>query len=487
LSLWEFTWEERLDRFVTELGHHFPDNRVLTDEASKYAYGFDASIHFAKPDVVVLAETREEVLTVVNLANRYRIPLVPRGAGTGLCGHALAWYGGCILDLTRMNKIREISVENKWVRVEPGVVYADLNRALSPHGYAFPPEPGSGDVCTIGGMVATNASGSRALKYGATREHVLALEVILPNGTRVALGSSTLKRSAGYTLTHLMVGSEGTLGVITEVVLRIAPVPTHYATAVAAFDQIEKAGRAVERLVRLRTLPAAIEIMDRTCIEAVNRAMELGLPEVAGIVIVEFDGFSTDEAERPLEEAKRICQEEGVEQFEYTTDPQERARLWAGRKAVLPSLSRAVGGKYSTSLADDMIVPVSRVAEAVKRFAEIAKRYGVTIGTYGHAGDGNLHCKVIFDVKSPEAWQQAWKACWDVYRVCVDLGGDLSGEHGIGFTKAPFLRLRKPRELELMRAIKRLLDPNNIMNPGKLGLEEIPDTFLYKLRYPVKL
>jgi glycolate oxidase len=459
-------------------------DNVSTDKAELFCYSFDASIHTSAPNVVVRPSNTKEVSEIVRYANRKQIPIVPRGAGTALCGHSLAWNGGIVLDMTRMNHISETHVEDLYVVVGPGIVYSTLNAALKPLGFFFPPEPGSADVCTIGGMVAVNASGTKAIKYGATRDYVLGLEVVLSNGTILKTGSRTIKNSSGYQLCRLFTGSEGTLGVITEVTLKVAPLPTYSSTAIVAYDDLQAAGRTVADLIRCRLLPAALEIMDRTCIQAVNKSLKLGLPEVEGILIVEFDGHP-DAVRDDMRKAEGICRAENPTLFSSSDDPAEEERIWAGRKAVLPSMSRLKGGAVSVSVAEDMIVPISNIPKLIGAISRIAKKRGLVIGTYGHCGDGNLHTKVLFDVRKKDAWTRAWKACLEIYGKCISLGGSLAGEHGIGYTRAPFMRMEHKAELDLMRTIKMALDPNNIMNPGKLSLDSVPKTFVTRLRYPV--
>jgi glycolate oxidase len=458
---------------------------VTTDKAELFCYSFDASIHSSAPDVVVRPGSAEEVSKIVRYANKKKIPVVPRGAGTALCGHSLPWSGGITLDMTRMSHIVETHVEDLYVVVGPGIVYSTLNAALKPFGFFFPPEPGSADVCTIGGMVAVNASGTKAIKYGATRDYVLGLEVVLPNGRIIQTGSRTIKNSSGYQLHRLFVGSEGTLGVITEIKLKVAPLPSYVSTALAAYEDLEAAGRTISNLIKGRMLPAALEIMDKACIQAVNKSMRLDLPEVNGLVIIEFDGHR-DTVKDDMRRAEEVCRKENPTLFTSSDDPVERERLWAGRKAVLPSMSRLKGGQVSTSLADDMIVPISKIPQLIHFISRVARKQRLVIGTYGHCGDGNLHAKVLFNVRKRDAWKRAWKACQDIYKACIGLGGSLSGEHGIGFTRAPFMGMEHKTELDLMRVIKRAIDPNNIMNPGKLSLDFTPKTFVTRLRYPVE-
>ncbi len=464
-----------MERRVIDKLHEILDkDRIFTDKADLYAYGFDASIHHAMPDVVVKPKSSEEVEEIVKIANEHRLPVIARGAGTALCGQAVPIHGGIMLDMTGMNKIKEIRVEDLYCVVEPGVIYAKLNEALAKHGFFFPPTPGSGDVCTIGGMIAVNASGMRAIKYGATRDYVLGLEVVFPYG-RVRFGSKTLKNSAGYQVERLIVGSEGTLGIITEATLRISPLPEKRAVALASFDDVVKAGEGVAAIIASGLIPSALEIMDRVCIEAVKKAMGIDLPDAEALLLIEVDG-KAGEVRESIERVAKIL-EGKARQIEFTDDEERMAELWKGRKGVLPSLSRYGEDMVSVSLADDMSVPISKVPYAIKEFQEIAKKYGIIVGTYGHAGDGNLHTKVLINPKSQEAWKRAEKAVDEIYKAVRRLGGIASGEHGIGITKAPWIN----GDIETMERIKRAIDPNNIMNPGKM--EQWKGSIIAYLRY----
>ncbi|RLF47349.1 MAG: FAD-binding oxidoreductase [Thermoplasmata archaeon] len=449
-------------------------DRIFTSKADLYAYGFDASIHHAMPSIVVKPKSSEEVEEIVKLANEYSVPVIARGAGTALCGQAVPIYGGILLDMTGMDKIKEIRIEDLYCVVEPGVIYAKLNEALAEYGFFFPPTPGSGDVCTIGGMIAVNASGMRAIKYGATRDYVLGLEIVFPYG-RVRFGSKTLKNSAGYQVERLIVGSEGTLGIITEATLRISPLPEKRAVALASFNDVVKAGEGVAAIIAGGMLPSALEIMDKVCIEAVKKAMSIDLPDAEALLLIEVDG-KAGEVKEGIEKIAKIL-EEKADKIEFTDDEGRMTELWKGRKGVLPSLSRYGEDMVSVSLADDMSVPISKIPYAIKEFQNIARKYGIIVGTYGHAGDGNLHTKVLINPKNVENWKKAEKAVGEIYKVVYELGGIASGEHGIGITKAPWIN----GDIETMERIKKAIDPNNIMNPGKM--DQWKKSIIAYLRY----
>lgn len=452
-----------------------------TDIAEIYAYGFDASIHRVLPDIVIRPKRTEEVQKIILLANKYKIPIVPRGSGTALCGHSLPINRGIVIDMKAMNKIKEIRVGDLYCVVEPGVIYADLNKELGKYNFLFPPEPGSGDVCSIGGMVATNASGIRAIKYGATRDYVMALEVVLPTGEIIRVGTKTIKDSSGYQLARFFVGSEGTLGIITEITLRIIPKSEKQAVVLASFDSLEKAGQCIANIISSGLIPSAIEIIDKTCIEAVNKSMKIGLPESEALVLIEVDGHPVVVKEQN-EKVAKICLESKAIKVDFTDDEKRMEELWKGRKGVLPSLSK-YGEKFvSVSLADDMAVPISQIPKAVVEFQKIAKKYGIIIGTYGHAGDGNLHTKMLLDPKSEEHWKRGEKATEEIFDAVLKLGGTITGEHGVAITKAPYLLKEKKDTVELQKKIKLLFDPNNIMNPNKNVFWE--KGIIYSLRYP---
>jgi len=458
---------------------------VTADPVQLYSYSFDASAHHRLPDVVVRPESTEEVSCVVGLAREFKVPVIPRGAATSLAGQATPIIGGIVLDMVKMSRIKEVNLEDRYVVVEPGVVYDDLNSVLEPKGFVFPPAPASSRVCTLGGAVATNASGARAIKYGAVRDFVLGLEVVLPSGEVVRFGGRCIKDSSGYQMARFFVGSEGTLGVITEITLRIVPKPRYAITCAAAFASLEDAGRAVAAIMASGLTPAALDLMDRYTLAAARKAVAPELPEADALLIMEADG-EPESAKREIEQMAKIARENGAISLECSDDPKERERLWRARKSVLPVLSRYSETTVSVPLIDDLSVPPSKVPAAIRAIEDASARYGVEIGTYGHIGDGNLHCKVLIDVEDPDQWNRAFLAAYDIYHAVVGLGGLLSGEHGVGISKAPFAPLQYgSSEIEVMRALKRALDPEGIMNPGKFP-ERVPRHFAFRLRYPYR-
>jgi glycolate oxidase len=466
---------------VAQIGSIVGEKNCSTRIADLYTYGFDSSIHHVTPDIVVQPRSTEQVAKLIKLANALKIPVVPRGAGTGLCGGAVPLKGGMVIDLTRMNKIKEVRVADLYCVCEAGVIYDSLQKALAPSKFTFPPTPGSAEACTIGGMVATNASGMRAVKYGGTRDYVLGLEVVLPTGEIIRVGTRTLKNASGYQLERLFVGSEGTLGVITEVTLRIVPKPKKMAMILAGFDTLEKAGKCVSALIAKPLLPSAVELMDSTCIRAVNKAINAGLPDVAALCMIEVDGDPKVVAEE-LVEVVKVAESIGAIGLQQTDDPAQMAKWTNARKSVMSALSRYGEGSVSVSLADDMAVPISRIPEAVVEFGRIAQKYGVIVGTYGHAADGNLHTKMLLNPESPDSWRNGERAVSEIFDTCIRLGGTVTGEHGVGISKAPYFQKERATALGAMTAIKKALDPNGIMNPGKM--QEWEGCIIQHLRYP---
>ncbi|TRO49202.1 FAD-binding oxidoreductase [Candidatus Bathyarchaeota archaeon] len=469
---------------VEELERIVGKDRMSTKTADLYVYGFDASIHHATPDAVVRPMSAQEVSEIVKLANVKKVPVIPRGAGTAMCGHTVPVKGGIIIDLTGMNKIRKLSVEDLYCVVEPGVIYDKLNAELGKKGFWFPATPGSGEACTIGGMVATNASGMRAIKYGATRDYVLGLEVVLPTGEIIHTGTRTLKNSSGYQLDRLMVGSEGTLGIITEITMRFTVKPKASGMTVAAFGSLKDAGQCVSNIIAKPLLPSAIEIMDSVCIKAINKCMNIGLPDCEALCMIEVDGHPAA-VEDEMATVEEICLATGAISTEKSRDKKKIDEWTFARKAIMPSLSR-YGEKFvSVALADDMSVPISRIPEAVVAFQQIAEKHGVIVGTYGHSADGNLHTKMLVEPYSKESWKSGEKAVGEIFDKVLELGGTVTGEHGVSITKAPYMQKERADSLNAMRAIKKALDPKNIMNPGKIFDWE--GSIIYSLRYPAFL
>ena len=432
------------------------------------SYSSDTSEHRHRPEGAVWPLNTDQVSKVLKLANEHGFPVTPRGAGTGYAGGAVPEMGGIVMDLARMNKILEIRIDDRLVKVQPGVVYADLAEALDPYGFFFPPDPASGKAATLGGNVATNAGGLKGAKYGTTRDYVLGLEVVLPDGDILHTGSDTMKCVSGYDLTRLFVGSEGTLGVVTEVTLKVNPKPRKSAACSAAFDTIELAGKAISEVMRSGIIPSALEILDEQCVKALNRDAGLNLPDVSAMVFAEADGCTDEEVAYQLDRVLTVFQENKATAIKRAESPADLEKLWAARKSIGGILFR-MGRNY---LAEDITVPISRMPEALKDIQEISRRHGILIATLGHLGDGNLHPNIIFDGRDPDEADRAQKAVNDLFAMAVEKNGTLTGEHGIGLAKAPFMKLEHDAvAMKVMSKLKRLFDPNNILNPGKMALE----------------
>jgi len=458
---------------------------VTDNPADLYVYSGDASVHQAMPQVVVRPNSINEVQQIMKFANKYRIPVVPRGAGSGTSGHSVPIDGGIVLDMKRMNKILEIVPEDMLVRVEPGVVDDDLNRALSSYGLFYPPAPASSRIATIGGEIAANASGVRSVKYGATRDYVMAMKVVMADGKLVNLGANTRVHSSGYQLERLIVGSEGTLGVVVEATMRIYPIPKYRCLGIANFDKLEDAGNTISEIISSGCQPSMLELMDGIGIVAVNKALNLGLKEVGAIILFEADGNVKSAIDYEIKKMKKICEKNNGYDIELSYDPKERQRIFGGRKKLFASLSKYKEGIICTDLADDMGVPNSKIAECAKKIHEIAKRNNVIMAVYGHCGSGVIHTKIMLDPKKAKQWKDADKVIDELYDYVHSVGGVTSAEHGIGLSKAPPWKKARKDIIPLMRAIKKALDPNNILNPHKIM--DAPDDWVNAtdLRYRV--
>ena len=461
------------------------ENNVSDSIADLYVYAADASVHHALPTIVVRPKTCEEVQEIMRYANTNKIPVIPRGAGSGTSGHTVPIDGGIILDMKRMNRILEIRPEDMLVKVEPGVVDDDLNRALKPYGLFYPPAPASSRIATIGGEIAANASGVRSVKYGATRDYVLGMKVVFANGDMVNLGSNTRVHSSGYQLERLIVGSEGTLAVVVEATMGIRPLPKYRCLAVANFDSLEDAGNAISAIISSGANPSMLELMDNIGIVAVNKAMDLGLPEVGAVILFEADGNVKEAVDFEIEKMERICKKHHGTGIKRSYDLEERTKLFKGRKKLFASLSRYKEGIICTDLADDMGVPNSKIAEAAEKIHEIAERNNVIMAVYGHCGSGVIHTKIMLDPSKKSQWKDAEHVVEELYDYVHSVGGVTSAEHGIGLSKAPAWKKARSDMVPVMKQIKQALDPQNILNPHKIM--DAPDDWVHatNLRYQV--
>ncbi|MBO9605948.1 MAG: FAD-binding protein [Paenibacillaceae bacterium] len=446
----------------------FGEARVLWQAHDLVSYSFDASFGSYLPDVVVQPLTTEEVSRLMKYANRHLVPVTPRGHSTCLSGGPLPVRHGIVADMSRMNRTLTVDREDLVAVVSPGVLTAAIHEAAEREGLMYPPDPSSSQVSTIGGNLAENSGGPRGLKYGVTKDYVIGLEIVTPEGEIVRTGGRTVKNVTGYDLTKLIVGSEGTLAIITEATLRLIPKPQATETLMAVFDDLIASGRAISAILASGILPAKIEIMDQASIVAVENYEPCGLPRDAeAIVLVELDGHPAairDEIDR----VRQSCEQNGAREVKVARAAAERNELWRGRKLVSPAIARI----KPTKISEDITVPKSKIPQAFQRLKEIRERYGLHLVIFGHAGDGNLHPNIIADKRDQDEMRRVESAVADIFALAIELGGTLSGEHGIGTMKAPFLEQELGAiGVEMMRRIKRSWDPNDILNPGKIFAE----------------
>lgn len=440
---------------------------VLSTPEDLAVYSYDGTFSEGLPGVVVLPSTTDQVSAVVKIAAEACIPIVPRGMGSGLAAGSVPLPGGSIvLCLTRMNRILEIDTENAVVRLKAGVVTADLQAAVEQVGLFYPPDPSSIRHSTIGGNVACNAGGPRCLKYGVTGDYVMGLTVVLADGTILRTGQKTIKDVTGYDLNALFTGSEGTLGIVTEVLLRLVAKPSHAQTALAEFTSLDDASKTVNAILTAGIVPATLELLDQTALICVEEAMHLGLKtDIEAALLIETDGADLQAVQREIQEAGRISTENGARAVTVAQTEAERSSLWKARRSV----SAALGRKAPNKLGEDITVPRSAIPSVVQKLREISAKYGLPIVIFGHAGDGNLHPNILFDRRDPDQWRRVEQMVAEEFEVSLAAGGTLSGEHGVGVLKQPYLeKALGPISIRLQRQIKQALDPQNIMNRGKI-------------------
>lgn len=454
-----------MQQLVKQLAGIAGKNNVLTARADLYCYGYDATFRRYVPDVVVKPQNTGQVAAIIKLAVEKGVPVYPRGAGTGLSGGSLPVRGGIVMAMTDMNSIHEIDRENLLAVVEPGVVTAHLHRAVEKEGLFYPPDPASSDVCTIGGNIAECAGGPRGFKYGVTRDYVLGLELVSPTGEILRTGGKTVKNVSGYDLSRLLVGSEGTLGIITGAILRLIPRPRAVKTLMAVYDNLQQAGESIISISTAGVIPGTMEIMDQLAIRCVAGHSGGDLPtNAAAILIIEVDGMEAAVQEEAAIVA-RVCQAAGARDVVVAERPADRDRLWRARRSV----SAALVQFGPTKISEDATVPRSRIPDMITRLQQIREKYRLNLVIFGHAGDGNLHPNIVTNENNPEEMQRVEAAIEEIFRAAVSLGGTLSGEHGIGILKAPYMGLEfSPAELDYMEQIKKTLDPRGILNPGKI-------------------
>lgn len=440
---------------------------VLTKKADLVAYSYDATadVQKAMPDVVVLPSSTAEIQQVMKLANETDTPVYTRGSGTNLSGGCIPLKQGIVLCTQKMNKILEVDSDNLTATVQSGVVVADLNSAVAAHGLIYPPDPGTVATATMGGTVAECAGGLRGLKYGVTKHYVMGMEVVLPTGDVVRFGGKTVKNVTAYDFASLFVGSEGTLGIVTEITAKLIPAPKYKKSMLALYKNLADAGKSVSGIIKAHVIPATLEIMDAMTMETVENYAKIGLPSgYAALLLIEVDGMAKDAVEAEAEAVVKVIKENNGE-LKVAENDAEREKLWAARRAALPALAQL----GNTVVIEDATVPRSKIADMLVELDGIRSKYNVTLGTFGHAGDGNLHPTIMYNCENKEEAGRVHKAVDEIFAAAIKFGGTLSGEHGIGIAKMPYLKDELGESgIEMMRTIKKSFDPKNLLNPGKL-------------------
>ncbi|MDD3776571.1 MAG: FAD-linked oxidase C-terminal domain-containing protein [Actinomycetota bacterium] len=452
-------------KYLQQLQEIVGQDFVFTDPEDMIAFSYDSTRLEYLPEAVVRPQNAKQVSQVMKLAYQEGIPVTPRGAATGLSGGCLPVKGGLILATVNMNRIFEVNPVDLLIEAEAGAITEEVDLAARKYNLFYPPDPGSMNCSTIGGNIAENAGGLRGLKYGVTKDYVSSMEVVLPTGEIVNLGTRTVKGVTGYNLKDLIVGSEGTLGIVTRATLKLLPVPPARASLLALFGQLTDAAQTVRDIVAEGIITATLEIVDNVTINAIEDYLGIGLDRSIGaMLLIEVDG-QQGAVEAEAETVKKVCQKNNASSCQVATSAQERDTIWAARRAALSSLARV---KPSTIL-EDATIPRSRIVELVEAVNAIAQKYDMMIGTFGHAGDGNLHPTLLTDLRIPEEQEKVEKVIEEIFEATIALGGTLSGEHGIGISKAKYLKMEISDDVfGLMKRVKKAFDPDNILNPGKM-------------------
>ncbi len=442
---------------------------VLTDEEALDKYSRDETIGLShRPEVVVKPATPREIVDIARLANSENVPLTPRGLGTGLSGGALPLYGGIVLSCERMDRIIDIDRDNLMVVTEPGIITGKLQETVESEGLFYPPDPASSDSCSIGGNVAEGAGGSRAVRYGTTKDYVNGLEMVLPTGEMIQTGGKVVKDVTGYNLTQLMIGSEGTLGIVTQITLRLIPLPTHRMDLLVPYPAIDKAAQTVSEIIAARIVPTAIEFMERSCFGLAEEytKRKLAFRDAAAHLLITLDGNHQEALEQSRDRIGDICEHNGASDIRVATTRTAMERMWEGRKCLFEA-ANGIGGMY-TSL--DVVVPRSRIPALVNTVREVSEKYRIQAMSFGHAGDGNVHILLFKGELSDEEWEkQCDQAQRRLYGETIELGGKITAEHGIGLLRKSFLPMNlEPNQIEVLKSLKRAFDPKNVLNPGKI-------------------
>ncbi|ATW24953.1 FAD-binding oxidoreductase [Candidatus Formimonas warabiya] len=441
---------------------------VFTEKEDLFCYTYDGSFLFEQPSmpgVVVLPENSREISRIIKLAAACQIPVIPRGAGSNLSGGSVPLAECMIIQMTRMNRIIRIDGRNMIAVVEPGVVTGVFQEELAKQGLFYPPDPASLAFSTMGGNVAECAGGPRGVKYGVTRDYILGLEVVLADGSITRTGASTMKSVAGYDLTRLFTGSEGTLGIITQITVKLLPMPQARQTVLASFPNLDQTAETVVEILSRGMIPSSLELLDQVFIHHIEAFMPSGLPlDAEGILLIEVDG-PKNALNDQISEIEKICRDQGAMQIRAASSEDERERLWAARRGAFGAIAR----NYPTILSEDVTVPRDKIPQAISQVRKIAEAYQLTVAILAHAGDGNFHADILTDEKNSEEMNRVRQALPELFKAALDLGGTITGEHGVGIVKAPFLPWEAGREgMHVMQAVKDALDPQNILNPGKM-------------------
>lgn len=441
---------------------------VLTEAADRWPYGGDNSRRQASPDVVAYATSAAQIKAVILLCNQYNIPLIPRGRGTGTTGAIVPTTGGLVLSLERMNKILEISPANRYIVAQPGVTNGEIQKAAAEHGFFWPPDPTSADFCSIGGNLAYNSAGPRAVKYGTPRENTLGLKAITGNGDEITTGVCTTKGVVGYDLTRLLIGSEGTLAIITEATLKLTPLPQSVRTIQAVYSDIQSAAVAVSSIMAQAVIPCALEFIDHAAIDMIRDYSTAELPANAGaLLMIEVDGHEQT-MEHAIEAVSAAARNKGLISIQVARTEKQRQDIWRTRKALSPALRKIAPKKIN----EDVVVPVSNIPALLHGLQNLSLKYDIAIVNFGHAGNGNIHVNLLIDPDNQQQMHNAEHCLDEVFDLVLALKGTLSGEHGVGLEKKEFIQREiDPATLALMKKIKQQFDPKNIMNPGK----KLPD------------
>ncbi len=455
--------------------------RIVGPENASFAaeellcYSYDATNRLFQPGAVVFVKSAEEVSLILKMANSEGFPVVPRGAGSGFSGGSIPVEGGVVISTERMNNILEIDAENLTAVVEPGVVLWEFQQEVEKRGLFYPPDPSSQRFCTIGGNIAECAGGPRAVKYGVTKDYVLGLEAVLPTGEIINTGVRTAKGVVGYDLTRLIVGSEGTLGVVTKATLKLLPLPEASKTLLAVFTDLKDAATAVSAIISAKVVPATLELIDGVSLRCVEEYAKVGLPDAEAVLLIEVDG-GREGVERDSDTVERILREKGAVSVKSATGKDEVKDLWKARRAISASLFRVRPDKIN----EDVVVPRASIPELIGGIREISDRLKLTIACFGHAGDGNIHVNVMYDKSDPVEAKAAEDAVTEVFRLTLTLNGTISGEHGVGVSKMKYLSMElKPEAIEAMKRIKAALDPRGVLNPGKIFPKKAPEKGAY--------